>query len=116
VEAGTFKREWAQRWIARPPHADAANDLARAWGRCDAQVPAGVILETWDDWTEGSFFEPSISEGTSKIDQLQARLGDLYGEPAVSRAAQDERWVAYGQPHGGLKPAPHTPLCSDRTH
>jgi hypothetical protein len=74
----------------------------------------GVILETWDDWTEGSFFEPSVTEGTSKLEQLQARLGDLYGEPVASPVPLRDRYAAYGQPHGcaGLKPALRTTLCS----
>ncbi len=73
----------------------------------------GLILETWDDWTEGSFFEPSVSEGTSKLEQLQSRLGDLYGEAVISSLPLRDRWVNYGQPHGcgGEKPAPVTPLC-----
>ena len=74
----------------------------------------GVILQTWDDWTEGSFFEPSVSEGTTKLEQLQARLGELYGEPRVTSKPLHDRWVAYGQPHGcaGAKPSPHIDLCA----
>jgi hypothetical protein len=73
----------------------------------------GVILETWDDWTEGSFFEPSVTEGTAKLEQLQARLGDLYGEPSVSPLPLRDRWTGYGQPHGcaGAHVAARTALC-----
>jgi len=74
----------------------------------------GMILETWDDWTEGSFFEPSVSEGTSKLVQLQTRLGDVFGEAAVSPAALQHTWSSYGQPHGcaGARPSPQIDLCA----
>jgi hypothetical protein len=73
-----------------------------------------MIFQTWDDWTEGSFMEPSVSEGTSKIVQLQTRLGELYGEPAVSPTALENRWKSYGQPRGcgGAQPSPDVELCA----
>jgi hypothetical protein len=74
----------------------------------------GMILETWDDWTEGSFFEPSVADGTSKLVQLQTRLADVFGEAAVSPAALQHTWSSYGQPHGcaGERPSPHIDLCA----
>ena len=61
-----------------------------------------------------------MREGTSKITQLQARLGELYGEPAVSSASLHDRFSSYGQAHGcGTKKTPPdialcrgTPTCS----
>ncbi|MEO7110877.1 MAG: hypothetical protein ABI183_10600, partial [Polyangiaceae bacterium] len=75
------------------------------------------VFQTWDDWTEGSFLEPSVSEGTSKLVQLQTRLGELYGEPAVSSAALENRWTSYGQPRGcgGAKASPNIELCPSST-
>ena len=74
----------------------------------------GMILETWDDWTEGSFFEPSVAEGTSKLVQLQRRLADVFGEAAVSPAALQHRWSSFGQPHGcaGAQASPQIDLCA----
>ncbi len=73
-----------------------------------------MVFQTWDDWTEGSFMEPSVSEGTSKIVQLQTRLGELYGEPAVSPTSLENRWTSFGQPRGcgGAKPSPDVELCA----
>ena len=67
----------------------------------------GVILQTWDDWTEGTFFEPSVSEGTAKLDQLQADLATLFGETPASGAALHDRWYGYGQARGcGTRASP----------
>ena len=59
----------------------------------------GVTLQTWDDWTEGSFLEPSVEEGTAKLVQLRQKLGDLFGDvqDAAGDAALAARWANYGQ-------------------
>jgi hypothetical protein len=74
----------------------------------------GIVLQTWDDWTEGSFFEPSVSEGTAKLEQLQSRLGDLYGEAAVSPLALRSLWYGYGQPRAcsAAHAPPNVALCA----
>jgi hypothetical protein len=101
------------------------DDFTMHWGGCDQrQIPTaaegtprhldvlrgsidylrgkgahGVIVHTWDDWTEGSFMEPSVEEGTSKIVTLRQKLGDLYGEAQNAAGDQQlsDRWVAYGK-------------------
>ncbi|HEY6908721.1 MAG TPA: carboxypeptidase regulatory-like domain-containing protein [Myxococcales bacterium] len=59
----------------------------------------GVVMETWDDWTEGSEWEPDTGSGTSFIVSLRDNLANLYGE--VADAAGDQRlanrWSGYGQ-------------------
>lgn len=64
-----------------------------------SRAAAGVILETWDDWTEGTEFEPDVAGGTAELVALRQRLGELYGEPAdpAGDARLDQRWTQYGQ-------------------
>jgi hypothetical protein len=60
----------------------------------------GTFLETWDDWTEGSEFEPDVTEGTAKLIGLRQGLGTVFGDPAdpAGEAALTARWSAFGQP------------------
>lgn len=59
----------------------------------------GTYLETWDDWTEGSEFEPDVTEGTDKIVALRQGLGNVFGDPADApgEAALTARWTGFGQ-------------------
>jgi hypothetical protein len=59
----------------------------------------GVVLETWDDWTEGSEFEPDTASGTTILVSLRDNLGNLYGEPAdpAGDTRLSNRWQSYGQ-------------------
>ena len=65
----------------------------------ESQHTKGVILETWDDWTEGTEFEPDVLGGTAVLTQLRDRLGDLYGEAAdpAGDARLDARWTSFGR-------------------
>ena len=58
----------------------------------------GVILATWDDWNEGSHLEPSVEEGTTKLELLRDKLQILFGDPADGAdLALRQRWTNYGQ-------------------
>ena len=59
----------------------------------------GVVLETWDDWTEGTEFEPDVAGGPSVLVSLRRQLGALAGEPAdpAGDARLAVRWTSYGQ-------------------
>jgi hypothetical protein len=115
--------DWTEQWGACkqrqiPPASEGTpRDLAVLDGTIDYLAGTnvrGMILETWDDWTEGSFFEPSVSEGTSKLVELRRKLADLYGEPQDSAqdAALDRRWTSFGQPRScaGARPSPAVDL------
>ncbi len=59
----------------------------------------GTYLETWDDWTEGTEFEPDVTEGTSKLIALRQALGTVFGDPPdpAGQAALTARWSGFGQ-------------------
>jgi MYXO-CTERM domain-containing protein len=59
----------------------------------------GVILDTWDDWTEGSELEPEVTDGPAKLLQFKQLLGALYAEPDDPAGDQTLalRWLGYGQ-------------------
>ena len=64
-----------------------------------SQHTKGLIMETWDDWTEGTEFEPDVLGGTTVLRQLRDDLGSLYGEPADpdGDARLDARWTSFGR-------------------
>ena len=77
----------------------------------------GIVLSTWDDWTEGTFLEPSLEEGTEKIVTLRQKLGDLFGDAqnAGGDAALTARWTGFGKtfPCSGGPGTTHVPaLCA----
>jgi hypothetical protein len=101
------------------------DDYTRDWGACDRErvIPRvddvldaqfdvltvartsgadvrGMLLATWDDWTEGSHFEPEVGEGTGRLIHLRQRLGAYFSDAAD--AAGDtrltDRFTSYGQP------------------
>jgi hypothetical protein len=121
------------------------DDFTEGWGQCtmremprDPALLAGqldwlasqhiehVMLETWDDWTEGSEFEPDVTDGPAKLLELRAGLGALFGEAAdpAGDHALAQRWNGYGQarnccfvdhtcPDGGVAaPPPVAVACS----
>ena len=59
----------------------------------------GVVLQTWDDWTEGTEFEPDVEEGPAKLVQLRQQLGSIFGDPSdpSGDARLDARWRSFGQ-------------------
>jgi len=98
-------------------------------GQIDALAAAGVrpvVLETWDDWTEGSEVEPDVTEGAAKLLAVRRGLGRLGGEPddPTGEAALSSRWLGFGQPRNccfaggacpdaGLIPSPRCPPPPD---
>ncbi len=64
-----------------------------------AWSPRGILLETWDDWTEGTEFEPDVVEGAAKLLQLRQLLGQIYGEPPdpTGDGKIAARWAEFGQ-------------------
>lgn len=98
------------------------DDYTENWGGCtERQLPPGdprdpqvllgefdyfqakgttaLVMETWDDWTEGSEFEPDVAGGTSMLVSLRQQLGGLYGEAADPAGDQrlTDRWTSFGQ-------------------
>jgi hypothetical protein len=100
------------------------DDYTRNWGACDRDrvVPrddrlidgqfdvideyraaghaiTGMMLETWDDWTEGSVFEPEVGEGAARLVHVRQRIGTYFGEPADpdGDARLTGRWESFGQ-------------------
>jgi hypothetical protein len=74
-------------------------DYLAQLGTSGSYAVKGVVFDTWDDWTEGTEFEPDVVEGTTKLVQTRQLLGALYGEtvdPAGDQAL-DARWHAFGQ-------------------
>jgi len=94
------------------------DDYTEDWGNCKArEIPrdpavlqaefdylaskniTGVLLQTWDDWTEGSEFEPDVVGGPSVLVQARQLLGKLFGEPPDPTGDKnlESRWLNYGQ-------------------
>jgi hypothetical protein len=65
----------------------------------------GFLGETWDDWTEGSHFEPDVEGGPDRLVRLRGLLGRVFGDPYPDVAGDDRlaaRWNSYGQARNGL--------------
>jgi hypothetical protein len=79
----------------------------------------GFIGETWDDWTEGSEFEPDVAEGPDRLVRLRQLLGRVFGDApdAAGDARLAARWTSYGQARNGSGGAagasPATDLACD---
>lgn len=94
------------------------DDYTQDWGACQPrQIPRdpallnatfdylitqnvrGVVLETWDDWTEGTEFEPDVLGGPSLLVLLRQNIGRLFNEPddPVGDQRLANRWLNYGQ-------------------
>lgn len=75
------------------------DDYTEDWGGCSPRVmgrnplfvsatadylnATGIshsLAATWDDWTEGSHFEPDVNDGTSMLVALKQGLGKIAGE------------------------------------
>jgi hypothetical protein len=64
-----------------------------------AKGTTGLVMQTWDDWTEGTEFEPDVAGGTSMLVSLRQQLGALYGEPPdpAGDTRLTDRWTSFGQ-------------------
>jgi hypothetical protein len=100
-----FTEEWGkcvERQLPVPASGVAPRDLDFMRGNVDylkTKGVQGVVLTTWDDWTEGTFFEPSVEEGTTKIVTLRQELGSLFGDTPSTTGdeALSARWTNYGK-------------------
>lgn len=96
-----FTMNWGTCTERQLPEGD-ARDPAVLDGEFDyfeSQHTKGVIMETWDDWTEGTEFEPDVLGGTAVLTQLRDRLGALYGEAPDPDGDKrlDSRWTGFGR-------------------
>ena len=59
----------------------------------------GMLFATWDDWTEGSVFEPEVGEGAGRLVHLRQRLGQYFSDPVdtAGDARLTARWTSYGE-------------------
>jgi len=76
----------------------------------------GFIGETWDDWTEGSEFEPDVYEGTAKLVLLRQLFGKVFGDAFPDQKGDDRldaRWKTYGQARNGSGGAAHASPITD---
>ena len=120
-----FTEEWGQ-CVQRqmpPPSEAKPRDLDVIRGTVSylkTQGVKGVLISTWDDWTEGTFFEPSIEEGTTELVTLRQQLGILYGDTqsASGDTALGQRWNQYGKTYpcsGGLGSDDAPGVCALQT-
>jgi len=94
------------------------DDYTRDWGKCNnrelprsldlvqatfdyltAKGIKGVVLETWDDWTEGHEWEPDVVEGPAYLVKARQGLGKVAGDAPDPAGDQRlaARWNTYGQ-------------------
>ncbi len=51
--------------------------------RTAGDAVAGILLATWDDYTEGTVWEPTISEGVTLLEKMTTEIADYKGETIV---------------------------------
>ena len=83
----------------------------------------GFLGETWDDWTEGSEFEPDVKDGPDRLVRLRGLIGRQFGDAYPDTAGDARlaaRWNNYGQARTGSGAAAGTPpvtnLACDSTN
>jgi len=103
------------------------DDYTEDWGDCEVrEIPrdpvvfnatfaylktqnvTGIVVETWDDWTEGTNVEPDVVNGTYLLLNLRQNLAylfDLPQDPAGDEALV-QKWTNFGQARNcsGLAP------------
>ncbi|HEY2031041.1 MAG TPA: carboxypeptidase regulatory-like domain-containing protein [Myxococcales bacterium] len=110
-----YTKDWgacSERVLPTPPDAARdANVLTAEFDFLKAKGVKGVVMETWDDWTEGSEFEPDVAAGTTTLIHLRQSLGNLYGEAAdpTGDNTLSTRWTSYGQARNCAGGAAGTP-------
>ncbi len=65
----------------------------------------GFLGETWDDWTEGSHFEPDVEGGPDRLVRMRGLLGRVFGDVYPDTVGDDRlaaRWNGYGQARNGI--------------
>ena len=104
-----FTEDWGactERTIPHVGQGAGPRDLDFLEGMFDWAVATGgfqgVLLATWDDWTEGSAFEPDVTDGPERLVRLRNRLGELHEEAAdpAGETRLRDRWTGYGQARG----------------
>jgi len=115
------------------------DDYTKDWGNCqirsiprdpalldatfdflNASKIKGLVMETWDDWTEGTHFEPDVEGGPALLLHLRRSIGKLFNENPDSDGDNRlvSRWNSYGRLRncdgtGHIGPIPYTNLtCS----
>jgi hypothetical protein len=76
----------------------------------------GFIGETWDDWTEGSEFEPDVYEGPDRLVRLRQLLGRVFGDTYPDTTGDSrltQRWTSYGQARDATGGAATTPPATN---
>jgi len=92
-----YTKEWGKcvtRYIPRDPTLlDAIFDFLKA------NNIKGLVMETWDDWTEGTHFEPDVEGGPSLLLHLRQNIGKLFNETPdpTGDTRLVNRWNNYGQ-------------------
>jgi len=112
------------------------DDYTKDWGNCKIRnIPRdpalldatfdflktnnikGLVMETWDDWTEGTHFEPDVEGGPSLLLHLRQIVGKLFNETPDPKGDEKlvSRWNNYGQLRncngsGHIGPIPFTNL------
>ncbi|MFL5312759.1 MAG: carboxypeptidase regulatory-like domain-containing protein [Myxococcales bacterium] len=114
-----YTKNWGactERQLPTPP--DQPRDPAVLQAQFDyfkAHGLRGVVLETWDDWTEGSEFEPDVANGTGTLVQLRQLLGSLFGDASdpAGDTRLSNRWTSYGQARNCAGGTAGTPPVTD---
>lgn len=88
---------WATAWRATPAEWQQSLELARNYldQRCSAAAATGtsagesasdvaaycppLLLNAWNEWSEGAYLEPDVREGTARLDAVRA----VFGKKAV---------------------------------
>jgi hypothetical protein len=118
------------------------DDFTMSWGQClERQLPpgdprdpevllgefdyfksvgmTGLVGQTWDDWTEGTNFEPDVAGSTATLIEMRQQLAGLFGYQAdpAGDAQLTSRWESYGQARncdgGSASTPPVTKLSCD---
>ncbi|CAF2419199.1 unnamed protein product [Rotaria sp. Silwood2] len=94
------------------------NDFTQSWGACQQRtIPRNpdliraqldyfsshsvrhLFIYTWDDWTEGSQFEPDITNGAQTLLFLRQSIASFYGDTQDTDGDNKlvSRWINYPQ-------------------